>query len=136
MSAVLYTGEARGARVFRYGAGITNATQSVGASSDYQLDVTTWDIAPAGIVGDVIFRSIDAAFTCTNGYAIGITPMVDGIALPEQTFNGAGSGEQECQAFFAQRGTRVAARFRTLSRAGELALHDLTCAHWVLRFTP
>jgi hypothetical protein len=136
MTAVLYTGEAAGARVFRDGTGLTNVDQSVGATSDYQLDVTTWDITPAGIVGDVVFRSIDAAFTCTNGYAIGITPIVDGIALPEQTFNGAGTGEQECQAFFAARGTRIAARFRTLSRRGDVEIHDLTCAHWVLRMTP
>lgn len=136
MSAVLYSGEASGARVFREGSGITNVGQSVGASSDYQFDVETWDLAPAGIVGDVVFRSIDAAFTCTNGYAVGITPIVDGVALPEQTFNGAGSGEQECQAFFATRGTRIAARFRTLARQGDLELHDLTCSHWVLRMTP
>lgn len=136
MTAVTYLGEAGGARVFRYGTGLTNVGQSVGSATDYQFDVTTWDLVPAGIVGDVIFRSIDAAFTCTNGYSIGITPIVDGVALTEQTFNGSGTGEQEAQAFFAKRGTRIAARVRTLSRQGDLELHDLTCSHWILRMTP
>lgn len=136
MSAVLYTGEASGARVFRYGTGITNATQTAGSGSDYQLDVTTWDIVPAGDVGDVVFRSIDASFTCTNGYNVGITPIVDGVAQPEQTFNGAGSGEQQCQAFFAVRGTRIAARFRTVSRLGDLELHTVSTSHWVIRANP
>lgn len=136
MSAVLYTGEASGARVFREGTGITNVGQSVGAASDYQLDLTTWDVAPAGIVGDVAFRSIDVAFSCTNGYSLGITPIVDGVSLTEQTFNGAGAGERQCQAFFNVRGTRIAARVRTVSRQGDLELHDVTCSYWILRATP
>lgn len=136
MTAVLYSGEAGGARLFRYGAGITNATQTVGSSSDYQLDVTTWDLVPAGDVGDVVFRSIDASFTCTNGYSVGITPIVDGVSQVEQTFNGAGSGERQAQAFFAVRGTRIAARFRTLSRSGDLELHTVSTSHWVIRVSP
>lgn len=136
MTAVLYTGEAGGARVFRYGEGIANATATVGASSDYQLDVTTWDLVPAGDVGDVVFRSIDASFTCTNGYSVGITPLIDGVAQSEQTFSGAGSGERQAQAFFAARGTRIAVRFRTLTRLGDLELHTLSTSHWVVRVNP
>lgn len=136
MAAVLYAGEAAGARIFRDGTGITTIGQSVGSTSDYQFDLTTWDVAPAGIVGDVVFRSIDVAFTCTNGYNIGITPIIDGVALTEQTFNDAGSGERQAQAFFSKRGTRCAARIRTLTREGDLELHDATCTYWVLRATP
>lgn len=130
MSAILYFGEAAGGRVLRYGTGITNV------GTDYQFDLTTWDIIPATEVGDNVFRSIDVAFRCTNGYSIGITPIVDGVNLTEQTFSGAGTGNQQCQAFFATRGARCAARVRTLSRAGEYLDFTVNCAFTTIRATP
>jgi hypothetical protein len=132
----MYTGEAVGARIFRYGTGITNIGKSVGSTTDYQFDAMTWDVVPATEVGDVVFRSIDASFKTTNGYAVGITPFVDGVALPEQTFSGAGSGEQQAQAFIAARGTRIAARFRTLTRTGDIEFHNLATSLSVIRTNP
>jgi hypothetical protein len=136
LAATVYLGEEVGGRLFRYGSGITNISQTVGASTDYQLDVTTWDIVPATEVGDNVFRSIDVTFTCTNGYSVGITPIIDGVNLPEQTFNSAGTGEQQVQAFIAFRGARIAARVRTLTRSGDIELHDITTSFWTIRTNP
>lgn len=136
MSAVLYSGEASGARVFRHGTGLTGIGQTLGSTSDYQLDLTTWDAVPATEVGDNVFRSVDVTFTCTNGYHVGITPIVDGVAQPEQAFNGAGTGEVQAQAFFYERGARIAARFRTLQRTGDLELHTIAASYVTIRATP
>lgn len=126
----LYLGEANGGRILRVGQGITQ----VGTA--YQLDVTTWERIPVGDVGDVAFRSIDVAIKVTNGYAIGITPIIDGVSRQEQTFSGAGTGEVQLQAFIAERGTRIAARVRTLSRAGEVELHEISFSSVPLRRSP
>lgn len=130
MSSTFYLGERGGARVLAYG----DATTQVG--TDFQSSLETWDLIPAGEVGDVLFRSIDVSFVATNGYAIGITPVVDGQDLAEQTFSGAGTGEVQCQAFFATRGTRCAAKVRTLSRSGDIDLHNIQLTHVIIRATP
>jgi hypothetical protein len=135
MSAILYTGEAAGSRIFRYGVGIVNVGQ-VGGPTDYQFDATTWDIVPATEVGDVVFRSIDATFKAVNGYYVGITPIIDGIPLPEQAFSASGSGEVEAQAFIAARGTRIAARLRTLGRSGDIEFHNLATSFQIIRSNP
>lgn len=123
-------GERGGGRVFAYG----DATSQVG--TDFQASLTTWDLIPAGEVGDVLFRSIDVSFIAASGYAIGITPIVDGQALTEQTFTGPDTGEVQAQAFFATRGTRCAATVRTLSRTGDLDLHNIQVSFVVIRSTP
>jgi hypothetical protein len=127
---VLYLCEASGARLLRYGIGISQI------GTNYQLDVETHDQAPAGPVGDVLFRSIDVAGRATAGYHLGVTPIVDGVSESEQTFSGADVGEIQCQAFFAKRGTRVAARVRTLSRTGDVEIHDIAESDVVIRSTP
>lgn len=126
----LYLGETAGARIFAVGDTITQVTGT------YQLDVTTWDLIPAGEVGDCLFRSIDASLAVVGGYSIGITPIVDGVSLDEQTFSGSDTGVVQCQAYFATRGARVAARVRTLARYGEVELHTIKSSHFVLRVTP
>lgn len=130
MSSTFYLGERAGGRVLAYG----DATTQVG--DDFQASLETWDLIPAGEVGDVLFRSIDVSFIAGSGYAIGITPVVDGVALTEQTFTGADTGEVQAQAFFAMRGTRCSARVRTLSRSGDLDLHNIQLTHVVVRMTP
>lgn len=130
MAGQLYLGEATGARILKVGQGIAQ----VGGT--YDLDVTTWDILPAGEVGDCGFRSIDVAIKVSNGFSIGITPIVDGVSLEEQQFTGAGAGEKQCQAFLGERGTRIAARVRTLSRAGTVELHSINTSLVVLRRSP
>jgi hypothetical protein len=125
-----YFGERSGGRVLAYG----DASTQVG--DDFQVDFTTWEQIPAGEVGDCLFRSIDVSLNAESGYAIGITPIVDGESLTEQTFSGATTGEVQCQAFFAERGTRCSARVRTLSRTGGLTFHNVALSSVVIRRTP
>lgn len=129
-TAVLYLGEDVGARILRNGIGISQVGDA------YALDVETWDLVPAGEMGDVSFRSIDVSAKITNGYRIGITPIIDGTALPEQVFSGAGTGNVASQAFVGQRGTRIAARVRSLELTGDLELLDISSMFVVLRKAP
>lgn len=126
----LYYCESAGARIFLVNTGITQQ------GTDYQASITTWDVAPMGEVGDTYFRSIDVSGKTTNGYAIGVTPIVDGVSLSEQTFSGSGAGEFQAQAFIATRGTRIAATVRTISRAGDLELHNIGTAFVPIRRVP
>lgn len=130
MTSTFYLGEKAGARVLAYG----DATTQVG--TDFQASYGTWDLIPMGEVGDVLFRSIDVSFEAVSGYNIGVTPIVDGARLAEQTFSGADTGEVEVQAFFATRGTRVAAIVRTISRSGDLYIHNVAIGHVPIRRTP
>lgn len=130
MATTFYLGEKSGARVLAYGDATTQAV------TDFQCQVWTWDLIPMGEVGDVLFRSIDFSFNATNGYSIGITPIVDGVELDEQLFTGAGTGEIELQAFFAERGTRCSALIRTVARPGDLTIHNVQCSHVPIRSTP
>lgn len=104
--------------------------------TEYQASVTTWDLVPSGEAGDNAFRAIDVSGTMTNGYAIGVTPIVDGVSLQEQTFSGSGTGEFTCQAFIAARGSRIAATVRTISRAGSIELHNISADFVPLRNVP
>lgn len=128
--ATTYLGEAAGPRVFLQGQGLTQV------GSGYQLDLETWDITPAGAVGTCSFRSVDVTFLASNGYSIGVTPIVDGVAQLEQLFSGVGAGEVKCQAFIALRGARIAARVRSLALTGDLDVHDVSCEYVVLRAAP
>lgn len=126
----MYLCESAGARLFAVGDTITQVNGS------YQLDVTTWDITPAGEVGDCVFRTIDVSMAVTGGYSIGITPIVDGVSQPEQTFSGSTTGIVQCQAYLAVRGARCAARVRTLVRYGEVELHTVKCSYVPIRISP
>lgn len=127
---MLYLCESAGARIFAVGDTITQV------SGTYQLDVTTWDILPAGEVGDCLFRTVDVSIEADGGYSIGITPIVDGVSQDEQTFSGSDTGIVQCQAYLASRGTRIAARVRTLARFGDVELHTINCSYVVLRASP
>ena len=130
MAGTPYLCEANGARILRGGVGLTQL------DTNFQIDFTVWDLVPAGEVGDVSFRSIDVSGEMTNGLALGITPILDGKPLTEQQFSLAGTGPFQVQAFFATRGTRISARVRTLTRAGDVEIYNVQCAHVVLRDTP
>jgi hypothetical protein len=127
----LYLGEYAGARVLTYGTGISQV------DTDYQLDLRTWDLSPAGATGDVLFCSVNVAFRYSNGYALGITPYVDGVALTEQSFSGSGTSEAgQAQATFRSRGSTIATRIRTLSRSGTILVDDVQFSGVVIRVTP
>lgn len=126
----LYLCESAGARIFAVGDTIAQVTGS------YELDVTTWDLIPAGEVGDCMFRTIDVSLNVVGGYSVGVTPIVDGEEQPEQTFGGADTGFVQCQAYIAVRGARIAARVRTLSRVGDVELHTISASGVVLRAVP
>lgn len=127
----LYLGEASGARILLYGVGI----QQVG--DDYEAELTSWDLIPAQEMGDCVFRSLGLSFSYTNGYALGITPIVDGIALAESTFSGGGSGTNgQAQVFIGTRGTRIAATIRTISRAGTITFSNLQASLSPIRSWP
>jgi len=130
VSVSLYLCEASGARVFLTNSGLTQQ------GDDFQADLTTWDVIPMGEVGDASFRTIDVSLKVDNGYSIGVTPIVDGVSLSEQTFSGSGTGEVQCQAFIATRGARIAARVRTLSRAGAVEVHNVACSFVPIRRVP
>jgi hypothetical protein len=127
---VLYLCEAAGARLIAVGDTIAQVAGS------YQLDVTTWDIIPAGEVGDNSFRSIDVVLGVAGGYSVGITPIIDGVAQTEQLFSGAESGIVQLQAYVAVRGARIAARVRTLARYGDVELYTIKTSFVILRQTP
>lgn len=111
----LYFGEANGPRILRYGDGITQI------GDGYEMEFETWEIIPAGEMGDCVFRSIGFSFQYTNGYNIGITPIVDGVALPESTFSGSGTSiNGKAQAYIKHRGSQLAVRVRTISRTGDI----------------
>jgi len=128
--ATFYLGERGGARVLAYGDALTQV------GDDFQASFATWELIPTGEVGDTLFRAIDFSGSATNGYAIGITPVVDGISLTEQTFSGATVGEFQCQAYFAKRGTRCSAIVRTLSRSGNIVPHNVQVSFVSIRRTP
>jgi hypothetical protein len=130
MASTFYIGEKSGARVLAYGDATTQAV------TEFQCRLWTWDLIPQGEVGDCLFRSIDVSLIATSGYNIGITPVVDGASLAEQTFTGADTGEVECQAFFAERGTRCSAIIRTVARTGDLQIHNVQCGFVPIRETP
>lgn len=130
MAGQLYLGEAAGARIIKVGQGI------VQVGDDFDLELTTWDLVPAGEVGDCGFRSIDVTIKCTNGYAVLITPIIDGVELTEQLFTGSGAGQFQLQAFVAARGARIAATVRTSGRTGDVEIFSVSCSFVVLRKSP
>lgn len=130
-SSTLYLCEAAGARLFAVGDTIVQVNGGV-----VNLDVTTWDIIPAGEVGDCAFRTVDAALNVTGGYSVGITPIVDGVPQDEQTFSGSDTGIVQLQAFIAVRGARIAARVRTLARYGDVELYTIKTSFVVIRSSP
>lgn len=129
----LYIGEASGARVLQVGAGITDATAS--GTTDVLMDLLTHDLYPAGTAGDSVFRGIDVRIRHDAGASIGITPIVDGVSLSEQTFSfpapvGDDDAVDTAEARFAVRGTRIAARVRQIAATGSMEPIDV--AAWVV----
>lgn len=132
----LYAGEAAGPRILRYGVGFTQV------GDPYQGEVLTWDARPGGPTGDCVFRTIDVLVRHGSGYSVRVTPVVDGVALPAQDFNGgppAGALLEEVvqlQADVGMRGVAIAARVETLAVLGETEIVDVQWSGDVVRMSP
>lgn len=129
-----YAAEADGARILRLGTGLTQVTSS--GTETVNLVIETQDLLPAGEVGDCTFREINVAGWASNGYAIRVTPIVDGVALTAQSFSGSGEGQWTAQAFIAERGTRVRALIETTARTGDVQIDSVSAGHKIIRLTP
>lgn len=132
----IYVGENAGARILRYGVGFTQV------GDPYDFDVRTQELRPAGMAGDVQFRTVEVLIRHRLGYNIEVTSYVDGVAGIAQVFNaGAPPLDQleefrTLQAYIGRRGTAVAVRVRTLSILGEVEIVDVSSSHAVIRVTP
>lgn len=127
----LYLGEATGPRVFLYGTGLSQL------DDNYQPSFETWDMTPAQEVGDVVFRSLSLSFSYTNGYQIGVTPIIDGVAQSESQFNGAGNSiKGMAQIFLGVRGTRISAQVRVISQLGQYSFYNVQYTATPIRVWP
>ena len=128
----LYLGEADGARVLVTGVGLTDATAA--STAPVLFDTIVHDLYPAGASGSTVFRGIDVRIRHDAGASLGVTPIIDGVELPEQTFTIAtpseGEGVDTVRARFARRGTRLAARVRQTAATGAIELIDV--AAWLV----
>lgn len=127
----LYFGEATGPRVFQYGVGLSQL------DDNYQPSFETWDMTPAEEVGDVVYRSLSLSFSYTNGYSLGVTPVIDGTLLSESQFNGVGSAMNGmAQIFLGVRGTRISANVRVISQQGQYSFFNLQATFTPIRVWP
>jgi hypothetical protein len=130
----LFVGELSGARVIMIGTGVSDATAS--DTTPVLFDALTQDEFPGGGGAHVLFHGIRATIRHTNGYSIGITPVVDGVPDVEQTFMGASAssgtdGIYTAYAPFRLRGERCAARVRQIAATDVVELVDIA-----LEFVP
>lgn len=135
----LMVGEAAGARVIQVGLGTADVTAS--STQAVLLDTTTHDIYAAGPGASVEYAGLVVTIRHTAGYHLGVTPVVDGVSLTEQTFAAAAppsnsDGVAVVKAPFRQRGVRVAARVRQTQADGLIELVDIAEQHYVIRQTP
>jgi hypothetical protein len=126
----LYFCEATGPRIFQYGFGLTQV------GLPYQPFLWTWDLTPAEETGVCIFRAITFQMYVTNGYQIGITPIVDDQALPQQTFEKLGSGDVAINVPFSARGKRISMQMLCLSVPGDLQVRNAKAVYVPLRTWP
>ena len=127
----LYIGERAGARIILIGSGLASV------DTNHQGSLQTWDVAPAGEMGDVLFRSVGVSFTATNGWSLGVTVLVDGVSLGEVTRGGVGTTENgQAQVFVKRRGCRIAVKVRTLARTGAIAFSNIQAEFQVIRQWP
>lgn len=126
-----YIGESVGGRIIALGSGLTSL------DTNHQGDFLTWDVAPAGEMGDCVFRSVGVSFIATNGWSLGITTYVDGVSLGELAKGGTGATENgQAQIYVNRRGARIAVRVRTLSRSGLIAFTNAQISYRKLREWP
>ncbi len=134
----LFVGELAGARVIQVGAGTTDCT--IGGTQDVLLDLLTQDVYPGQGGGSVMFQQINVSIRHTNGYAIGVTPIVNGKPDTEQTFQSSSlavgsDGTFTVKAPFRLRGERCAARVRQLFATDVVEVADVAVEYVGIRAT-
>lgn len=135
----LFVGQAAGAAVLQTNQGITDWT---GAGTTPVLAAcTTHDLFPAGTGGTCVFRGIVVVVRHDGGYAFTVTPVVDGLSLPTQAFNGgapeAGNdGLVTVLAPFSAKGTRVSAAVSETAAFGSFELANIAAQFVVIRTAP
>lgn len=127
----LYFGEAAGGRIIRGGIGFSQIGDA------YQLELSTWDDRPFGEDGEGILRWMTAVVRHTNGYAIALTPVADGVELGPFTFNaGAPPGSDALARLTCQpkvRCNRIAAIVKTTQILGPIELVDVVYGYKLIR---
>jgi hypothetical protein len=130
----VYFGEDSGARIVRYGVGYTQL------DNDYVGEVQTWDLEPAGEVGDVVFRSVDCKVRHTLGYSITVEVYVDGTYLTEELFTSSPPSGTEAYALLqvpiAERGSRIRAVMEISDGYGEVEVVNISASGMPLRKVP
>lgn len=135
MTQFAYLGESDGGRIIRLG-GAALAQITTAGSEAVLPRWETWDVLPMGAAGDVVFRMVVVTLEVSNGYAIRVTPIVDGTALQAQEFSGGGAGRKVCQAAVSARGASCAVLVEVLSRTGDLEVVNVEVAYFPLRAIP
>jgi hypothetical protein len=134
-SQYVFLGESNGARIIRLAGAALTQIKTAG-SEDVLLDVETWDLVPMGEAGDCVFRMVIVTVKYSNGFSVEITPKVDDVALPAQSFSQQGSGTFPCEAYVASRGAKLSVRVRQLARTGDLELVNIKTAYLPIREVP
>lgn len=134
MAGFFYYGEQSGARIIRGNVGTTQVTS--GDTEQVLMHGKTWDLQPAGPVGDNVFRDANLNIKTNNGYAFTVTPVVDEVTQEAQAFNGAGAVSASAQATVAERGNRIAVEFEETARTGDVEVEDVTVSFKPIRSTP
>jgi hypothetical protein len=130
----LIIGELSGARAIQVGIGQSDVT--TGGTTAVLFDATTQDLFPLDGGGHVMFAGLKVTIRHTNGFSIGVTPVVDGVSDTEQTFvvsaaTVGADGIFTVYAPFRLRGERCACRVRQLAATDVVELVDIA-----LEFVP
>ena len=135
MSGYLYAGESDGGRLVRFGGSATTQITTAGTQSVLPY-IESWDIQPMGPSGDCVFRSIVVTVLYDNGFAISVTPYVNGVALETQSFSQSGAGKYDCQAWVKARGSRCRVVVQGTARTGGLQFEVTDCFYVPMRRVP
>lgn len=135
----LYLGESAGARVVSVGSGIADVTPT--GTEPVLLACQTHDLFPGGTGGTCIFRGVSLVFRHDAGYAIDVTPIVDGQPQATQHFNGSApstgsDGLVTILAPLGVKGTRIACQLAETQAFGSFEVADLAAQYVVLRTAP
>jgi hypothetical protein len=135
VSGFVYRGEADGGRIIRTGTSALTRITTAGTTAVLPY-IETVDVEPMGPSGDCVFRSVVVAITHGAGYAVTVTPYVDGVELSPQSFSGSGSGKQDLHAWIKQRGARCRVVVELTTRTGDVSFENIVLWHVPIRGFP